>query len=394
MSLQRSRYEGQQVVNSFNIFLDSEKSSIVGDKQSEGDDVHVHFAGQTIEAGDGEFIRLSLLNFTMFNNTYMININNSRFNVRGEATGHTNFYNVVNIDRKNYGNLKDIATSFATNLGTYLASVSSATTFENTTILPSTTTMSTTDNRLLDITLTSKNGNGTPIAHGITSLKIQCLEAEGESYTILGGNRQDDSSDTTFSSLKITGLTAGSNTIRIQGYYPMQRLSDPYVYLRCNNANNGLAMSVLNNDSGRYNADILNSDIFAKLLKDVEYITYDSNTGDEYFLNLQQRKLANLRFTLTDSKGRKLGRTSGQRDKGTAAGLTTTTTDSQGNPVIGFVSDDQNTTGNLYFTAVLRVDIIRNRMPQKLETEGIPPPLPARKAQSTLVWQDYGKPKH
>jgi len=392
MSLQRSRYEGQQVVNSFNIFLDSEKSSIVGDQQSEGDDVHVHFAGQTIEAGDGEFIRLSLLNFTMFNNTYMININNSRFNVRGEATGHTNFYNVVNIDRKNYGNLKDIATSFATNLGTYLASKCSATTFENTSISPSTTTMSTTDNRLLDITLTSKNGNGTPVAHDITGLRIQCLEAEGESYTILGGNRQDNAGDTLFSSLQITFPT--SSTVRIQGYYPMQRLSDPYVYLRCNNANNGLAMSVLNNDSGRYNADIINSDIFAKLFKDVEYITYDSSTGEEYFLNLQQRKLANLRFTLTDSKGRKLGRTSGQKDKGTAAGLTTTTTDSQGNPVIGFVSDDQNTTGNLYFTAVLRVDIIRNRMPQKLETEGIPPPLPARKAQSTLVWQDYGKPKH
>lgn len=383
MSLQRSRYDGQQVVNSFNIFVDSEKSSLVGDRQSEGDDVHIHFAGQTIEAGDGEFIKLSLLNFTMFNNTYMVNINNSRFQVRGESTSNPDFYNVVDIDRKNYGNLKDIATSFATNLGTYLASKSSATTFENTTILPNTTSMSATDNRLLDITLTSKNGNGTTIAHDITSLKIQCLEADGDSYTILGGNRQDDASDTLFSSLKITIAT---NTIRIQGYYPMQRLSDPYVYLRCNNAQNGLAMSVLNNDAGRYNADIVNSDIVAKLFKDVEYITYDSSTGDEYFLNLQQRKLANLRFTLTDSKGRKLGRTSKQKDKGTAAGLT----DSN----LNFVSDDQNTTGNLYFTAVLRVDIIRNRMPQKLESEGVAPALPARKAQAPVIWQDYGMPKH
>ena len=74
MSLQRSRFESQQVVNSFNIFIDSEKSSLVGDKQSEGDDVHIHFEGQTIESGDGENIRLSLLNFTMFNNTYMVNI--------------------------------------------------------------------------------------------------------------------------------------------------------------------------------------------------------------------------------------------------------------------------------------------------------------------------------
>jgi hypothetical protein len=315
MSLQRSRFEQQQITNSFNIFVDSEKSSIVGDQQSKGDDVHIHFEGQTIEAGDGENIRLSLLNFTMFNNTYMVNINNSRFNVRGSSSTNPTFLDVVNIDRKNYLNLKDIATSFATNLGTYLASKSGATTFENTTILPSSTTMSATDDRLLDITLTAKNGSGSSIAHGITDLKIQCLEAEGESSVILGGNRQDDSSDTTFNSFKITGLTVGATTIRVQGYFPMQRLSDPYVYLRCNNAQSGLEMSVLSNDRGRYNADIINSDIFAKLFKDVEYINYESNTGEEYYINLQQRKLSNLRLFLTDSKGRKLGRTSGQRDR-------------------------------------------------------------------------------
>lgn len=386
MSLQRSRFEGQQVVNSFNIFVDSEKSTLVGDKQSEGDDVHLHFEGQTIEAGDGENIRLSLLNFTMFNNTYMVNVNNSRFNVRGVSGTNPTFLDVVNIDRKNYLNLKDLATSFATNLGTYLASKSIANSFENTTILPNTTTMSATDNRLLDITLTAKNAGNSTIAHGITDLKIQCLEAEGESYILLGGNRQDDSTDTTFNSLQITGLGVGSTTIRVQGYFPMQRLSDPYVYLRCNNAQSGLEMSVLSNDRGLYNSDIINSDIFAKLFKDVEYINYESNTGDEYFINLQQRKLANLRFFLTDSKGRKLGRTSGQRDLGTSAGLTDVD--------LNFISNSQNKTGNLYFTAVIRVDIIKNRSPIKLESEGIIPAQPARQAQSVVVWSDYGRPKH
>ena len=383
MSLQRSRFHGQEIVNSFNLFVDSEKSSLVGDQQSEGDDVHIHFEGQTIEAGDGENIRLSLLNFTMFNNTYMVNINNSRFNVRGVSGTNPTFLDVVNIDRKNYNNIKDIATSFATNLGTYLATKSAAVSFENTTVLPNTTSMSSTDNRLLDITLTAKDGANATIAHGITDLKIQCLEADGESSVILGGNRQDDASDTAFSSLKIT---INVNTIRVQGYYPMQRLSDPYVYLRCNNAQNGLEMSVLSNDRGRYNSDIINSDIFAKVFKDVEYITYESNTGDEYFMNLQQRKLANLRLSLTDSKGRKLGRTTGQRDLGTSAGLT----DSN----LEFESNLQNKTGNLFFTAVIRVDIVKNRNPVKLESEGIVPPLPARQAQSTYIWQDYGKPKH
>ena len=125
--------------------------------------------------------------------------------------------------------------------------------------------------------------------------------------------------------------------------------------------------------------------IFAKLFRDVEFINYESNTGDEYFMNLQQRKLANLRLFLTDSKGRKLGRTSTQRDLGTAAGLV----DSN----LEFESNLQNKTGNLFFTAVIRVDIVKNRSPVKLETEGVRPPLPAREAQSTYIWQDYGKPK-
>ena len=34
MSLQSSRYHGQEVVNSFNLFVDTEKSSVVGDGQS------------------------------------------------------------------------------------------------------------------------------------------------------------------------------------------------------------------------------------------------------------------------------------------------------------------------------------------------------------------------
>ena len=382
MSLQTSRFHGQEIVNSFNIFVDSEKASLVGDRQSEGDDIQIHFAGQSIVGNDGENIRLSLLNFTMFNNTYMVNINNSRFNVRGASGTNPTFLDVNNIDRKNYSNLKDVATSFATSLGTYLTSKSAAASFDNTTILPLATNMSATDNRLLDITLTAKNSSNVAVAHGITNLKIQCLEAEGESHVILGGNRQDDASDITFSSLKITIAT---NTIRVQGYFPMQRMSDPYVYLRCNNAQNGLEMSVLSNDRGQYNSDIINSDIFAKLFKDVEFINYESNTGEEYFMNLQQRKLSNLRLTLTDSKGRKLGRTSTQRDLGTSAGLADSSLD--------FESNLQNTTGNLFFTAVIRVDIIKTRSPAKLESEGIAPPMPARIAQSTYIWQDYGKPK-
>lgn len=385
MSLQTTRFGEQTITNSYNIFVDSEKGNLVGDKQSRGDDVFIHFEGQTIEANDNEMIRISLLNFTMFNNTYMVNINNSRFNVKAVGGSETNT-SIVNIDRKNYKNLFDLATSFATNLGTSLiarsvANGSTVASFENTTVKPVSTSMSATDDRLLDITLTAKNSGGTSVNHNLTNVYIQMPESEGECYNLLGGNRQDDITNTTFSSLKIT---VSAQTIRIQGYYPCQRMTDPYVYLRCGNAQTGLEMSVLSNDRGTYNSDIINSDILAKMIRDVEFINYDSATGSEYFMNLQQRKVSSLRLFLTDSKGRFLGRTTGQRDLGTSSGLL--------NGAV-FESNYQSTLSNLFFTACLRVDIIRTKMPVKLNTGDMPiPPLPARQSQSVLTWADYGKP--
>lgn len=385
MALQTSRFQGQEIVNSFNIFIDTEKSSLVGDRTSQGDDVKIHFEGQTIEAKDGELIRISLLNFTMFNNTYMVNQNNGRFNVRG--TDGTAFNETISIAHKNYLNLKDLATAFATALATELTSQTVATSFELTSIAPASLTMGSTDDRLLEITLTAKNASNSTIAHGLTELHIQMPESVGDSYCLLGGLRQDDTTDTDFDSLIVTAdsIAAGATTVKIQGYFPMQRLTDPYVYLRCNNAQNGLEMSVLSNDRGRYNADIINSDILAKVFKDVEFINYNSATGEEYFMNLQQRKLSNLRLFLTDSKGRKLGRLSTQRDLGTAAGKETTG---------DFDNKFQSTLGNLYFTAVLRVDIIKMFEPAKLQSVGIKPPPNAKESQSVLTWQDYGRPKY
>ncbi len=382
MSLQTSRFQEQQIVNSFNIFIDTEKSSLVGDKTSQGDDTKIHFEGQTIEAKDGEMIRISLLNFTMFNNTYMVNINNSRFNVRSDSTSGGALNATTSITRKNYNDLKDLATDFATSLGNYLASVSNADSFENTTIKPVSTSMNSTDDRLLEIKLTAKNSSNVSINHDITSLKIQMPESVGDIYTLLGGLRQDDTTDTTFESLAVT---IGAQDITIKGFFPCQRMTDPYVYVRCNNAQNGLEMSVLSNDRGRYNTDLINSDILAKVVKDVEFITYESSTGNEYFMNLQQRKLSNLRLFLTDSKGRKLGRLSSERDIGTAAGQYSGNT---------FTKNNQSTLGNLYFTAVLRVDIVKVFEPAKLETVGIQPAPRPRESQSVLTWADYGRPKY
>jgi hypothetical protein len=381
MSHAIARHESQETVNSVNLFVDSERSPLVGNGSSKGDDVEIHFEGNSLEAGDGEMLRISLTNFTMFNNLYHVDINNSRFIVRN---ANTTTDSTQNLTRKNYKTIKDIATDFMAQVGagvvavspntiTYTAGSSSVTT-------PTETNMGESGNRLLDITVAFSG------AHGIAAadLIIKTTAILGDTYTILGGLRVDPSDDEDTKSFIVTVPT--TSTVRVQGYFPMQRMSDPYVYLRCDAANNGLEMSVL--DSARHSnlqREIIHSNIIGKMFRDVEFISYNSIGAQEYFINLQQRRLSSLRLFLTDSKGNRLGRLPANVHDGTAAGKETADV---------FDNKLQNTIGNLFFTCVLRIDTVRMSIPRYLESVPPPPPLPAHEAQSVLVWPDYGRPKY
>jgi hypothetical protein len=389
MSLQTSRFESQQIVNNFNIFVDTEKANLLGHAQSKGDDVQIHLEGNSIEAQDGEIIRLSLTNFTMFNNIYNVNIHNSKFRVRSAGTGASR-NELLLIKHQNYKNLADIATNFASVLQAELVAAASAnsgnSTVSSTVITPTGTddSMSSTSDRLFSVVYTFGG------AHAISSLVIQTNENDGDCYAIMGALRLDNdagNADTTFNSFEVT---IASTTITVKGFFPMQRMTDPYVYIRCGSVNNGLEMSTLSRSvaGSGFNTDILNSDILAKVFRDVEFINFHSST-DEYFINLQQRRLSTLRFFLTDKNGNPLGRLISEPGNGTASGRTANS-DNTGVPN----SKLQSTLGNLYFTAVIKCEIIKVRNPKKLESDPPVKPLPARVAQAPLVWEDYGNPKY
>lgn len=464
------RFADQQVVNSFNLFIDTERATVIGDSASRGDNVKIHLEGSSIIANDGEMIRMTLTNFEMFNNLYHVDDNNSRFTTRCELTSSPNTPIVRDLTRQNYSNVGDIAIDFANIIGNTIKEKTS----ENNRVLvldiknvvvpgflpydvqtqlnynlptiqggpfaatttkvkPTSLSLGNTGNRLLDITYQIIDGSaGAPIAHGINALHIQCLASQGDSYCILGGLRQDTTSDISFNSFRVDLTTNYHRTdasgnyqdvanvgsrIRVRGYFPMQRMTDPYVYLRCKSQQSGgLEMTVLSDALTSSNtSDITSSDILAKLKRDVEFITYDNSAGDEYFINLQQKKISSLEFYLTDSKNRELGRHRSNdaianpgfnNGGGTAAGY-----DTIQDAVIeknrlnltgrgyalnsGFASQLQSSLGNLFFTAVLRVDIIKMSNPARLETPPLPLPLPARKAQNgVLTFQDYGMPKY
>ena len=376
----KARFEGQQVINSLNFFVDSQRASIVGDKQSLGDNVHYGFEGNTIECKDGEVMRLSLVDFYMPNNQYNIDGKNSQATIICDISGTPMAAGLVKdvITRGNYYDVHDVAINFASTLAASLQTIPTVPAFGTITIAnnnlnaeitaPSGWTPAGAGNfigqpekKLLDVTI------GTANAHKLTNIRISCQSGNGETYLVLGGERGDDS-NTLLNSFNIT--TPDANSIRIKGYYPMQLVTEPHVYLRCSLGQNGLETSILGTDDTTYNNDIVGSNILAKIQRNVENYSYSGNSPDEFFLTLQQRKLNSIGLFLTDSKSRPLGRSKGA-GTGTAAGLETTP---GANSEINYLSEKQSSLGNLYFTATIRIDIIKMSSPNKLETE--PPSLP------------------
>jgi hypothetical protein len=375
----KARFEGQQITNSINLFIDTERASIVGDKQSRGDNLHYGFEGNTIECKDGEVIRLSLVEFYMPNNQYTIDAKNSMATLKCTINGTAMTAGLVKdvIEIGNYYDIHDVAINFGSTLAASLQAIPTmtafgATTFTNNNLTnelapPTGWTPGTTgyvgqpEKKLLDVTITTTN------PHLITNLVISCLITNGETYLVLGGERIDDTNNLT-SSFKIT---LGANTIQVQGYYPMQLITEPHVYLRCSLGQNGLESSILSTDDSTYNNDIVGSNILAKIPRNIENYSYAGNQSGEFFLTLQQRKLNSIGLFLTDSKSRPIGR-SKNSGKQTSAGMESSAARVDNN--INYEKETQSTLGNLYFTATIRVDIIKMYNPNTLESE--PPPMP------------------
>jgi len=400
MSLQTSRYESQNIVNSFNLFIDSGKAAIVGDGQNTGDNYLVHLGSNAIQCSDGEIIRLSLVNFNMFNNIYNVNLNNCKFRVTTNRTsvGGNISATLAAIPRGNYNTIGQIAKAFADAVEPILVAASTATSTiqADNVILPAIDQpLNENSDRLIDITFKFDAVHGFPDGE----VFIQCFRQVGDSFALFGAIGIDEPSPAdgaipvpTQNSFRITNPT--TDTVRIQGFFPAQRMTDPNVYVRCSAAQNGLESVVLSDPTGsigtnRYEEEILNSNILAKIHRNTEFINFETGSSDEYFVNLQQRKLSTLRVFLTDGRNRPLGRPfhADSLTRGTASGLEDDTT--------GEVrSHLQNQNGNLFFDAVIKVEMIKVRNPKLLESAPPGMAMPAREAQNVLIWQDYGRPKY
>ena len=367
-----------QIVHSRNLFIDTTS----GNNQSQGDDFNLELGANMLQAQDGQYMRLTLVNFNMYNNIYNVNATNNQFrvvsrfgapNLESQFLGLSTLHSIAS---GNYKSCGDIAQAFAEVVQAQVqadARIASGNAALATTLSGITTAdvqppdddgFSATGDRILGFKIV------TSVPHTLTSVKIECYERLGEMWMLLGGDRLEDQflvgTNTLGPALLgenslITTVTA--NEIIFQGRYPMQRSTSPQIYLRCDVPNDNLESASLNRvvQSGLgFNGDsTLSSNILGVFQKDFEFSHYDL-LGDEFFINLKGCKsLTHIRLFLTDSKNRRLTHAVSSGD------------------------DNKATKGNLSFSCIIRIDTIQESIPRKLQV--MPQPLPDLKKTGVLT---------
>ena len=341
----------ENIVNSYNLFVDS---STGRDSASKGDNYHLHLGNAGITCESGQYIRLTLNNFTMHKTFTDVNTNNSQFVVRDTTTTPTTSQ-IGNMTHQNHISLNALASNFASSLGTAIIALKGlgAATFDVDALKPSSTSsIGGNSDHIISFTLTCSTD------HNIAStgdVICQMYSADGDVYELLGGNRVNSSTDNTTPSITITRTSA--TVLTVQCLYPAQRHTTSFIYLRGTGVpNTSIESTSLAHPSEDHRTDTVDSDILARIEVDVEYCNYEAQSGREYFMNIKQKQINTLSLRLTDAKNRPLGRVFGSSTNSTTVGITGSGT-------------EQSTLGNLSFSAVIRVDIVQQRQIKELETK-------------------------
>lgn len=340
-----------QVINSYNLFIDSTVTG--GSTLSQGDNAQISLGADAISCGNGQLLRISLTSFALPTVLFNVNINNNRYRLT------TNFQATeLTLQPKYYESIGDITQEFVTSLAAQLK-IDTGVDCSPQNVTPLGTLFDTGDH-----VLSAEFHFNSP--HGLTNFNVQCFEEVSDSYILLGCNKITDPASVTPS---FTCTIVSTTVIQIQGFYPMQRASEEYVYLRIGDFSTNIQTLNLAGSLDGGVPSVIGSNILAAIPIDSGLTSYEASTRSEYSCLLQKKKLASIRLFLTDSRNRPLGR---------MAGSTTHTASGRLNAQGLFVSPNQASLGNLRFRAVLRVDIVQTAMPPMLNAP-IPDSYPVSK---------------
>jgi hypothetical protein len=353
----------ETVLETHNIFIDT------GDAQEEsksrGDDFQLHLNNLSIDADRGQFIRLNLVDFNMAKTFTDVNENNNNifFSIL-TGIGTTTFN--AQLTKRNYETVHDLAVEVAdTFYKAFLTMLTGVITSGTTSALTpdATTSVNGTTNNIISFTLTFNTN------HGLLIPPVAIFySGKGDSYRLLGANRETTGS-TIDSGITITTPTADS--VKFVFLYPAQRATTSHLYLRTS-----LSTGATETAGMQYEDDIaekdeaLYSNILAKIPVNTEYCTYTQSSGYEYFIDLHQKHINNIKLEITDEKNRRLGRRPADKNAKTASGSGT----------------EQSTLGNLSFSCVIRAEVIERQRPSELQFAVAQTGIPNNKETHPLIY--------
>lgn len=256
------------------------------------------FNANPLKCSDSQFMRLSITQFNLYRNFYLVNSNNNTILskiISADGTTTT----TASLTPKDYGNISDIASEFSTQILTLLNASQSVGTFSAGTITPNGFAIGSTGTRIFDCIYTLNS-------HGITTCNLQTPQFGdnfSDSYALLGGKRIGTDDSVATSSFTITIAT---NTIRVQGLYPLQRSTMPFLYLRCELNGNNLETQNLSNTDQTPSSHILQSSIICKVPVGDEFCSAQFDNLSPYFVDLESNFVSEISFQVRDHHGRKI----------------------------------------------------------------------------------------
>ena len=302
---------GTEVVNSYNIFLDTERNL---NATSDGDSIMLSLNQTPITCAENQYIRLTLQSFSMYKSFTNINPNNNIFRITDDGAISQPVDLPLFLPPQDYASLNSLAFQFANTLATQLAL--------DTGVALAAVPIPTTGP---DAILPPQSGDTNNIIrfridfvgpHGLTQLLIRTLVEDGDCFEILGTNRirADDGTPAwpLLNSLVVDLAPASAptpaNSIIIQCLYNAQASSQQNVYLRTDINNTNIqteSFSSLNTDVVGA-SQLSSSRILGRMIVDNDFVNFTTGTQMEYFVSLTTKQITHMRIYITDSHGRSI----------------------------------------------------------------------------------------
>jgi len=333
----------EQIIKSFNIFVDTDRGTHTG--TCTADDFELNLNRVNIDADKGQFLRLSVQNFSMAKNWTNVNKYNNKFRLVGifSAGVIQNFNQPVNLDQKDYATRNELANEVSNKV---IASLDAALGSASAVVVNSVEPGTGTTNKKIRFSITMPSGHNLSELHLLfpTTYSDKSIS---DAYQLLGGKKAVDD-ETSMDTTRSVSATILNNVATFTFDYPCQLQTEQFVYLRTNLMSDTLETSSLGRIAQNI-GDSHHSDILGRFtIASEDYVQFDAQGGREYFVDLRQRHIQNLKLKLTNSHNGQLP-----------------------------FETDQNTLGNISFTCVIRCDIIQKTHPHerftKDHTRTVPP---------------------